>query len=122
MSKQDAIVLRGIRARGFHGVLPFERVQGQEFIVDVELIVNLRKAAKSDDVKHTIDYSAIAEIVVEQVQGEPVNLIETLAERIAKKCLAFNLVREVTVTVNKPQAPLAVEFETVAVRIKRKRK
>jgi dihydroneopterin aldolase len=122
MSKKDVISLTGIRARGFHGVLDFEREQGQEFVVDVALSIDLSRAGRKDDLAATVNYAEVAELVVKEIQGSPLNLIEALAERIARQCLNFSKVTQVSVTVHKPQAPIAVPFEDVAVTVVRKRK
>lgn len=111
----DRITLTGLRARGRHGVYDFERVDGQEFGVDVVLELDLRPAALSDDVADTVHYGELAERLVEIVGGEPVNLIETLAARLADACLADERVAAATVTVHKPHAPIAHEFADVSV-------
>lgn len=118
----DLIFLRGIRGYGFHGVLAAERQAGQEFIVDIELELPLNAAAESDALSSTVDYSEIASSVYSVITGEPFDLIETLAERIAGVCLANPSVDVVTVTVNKPGAPITVPFENVGVRIRRERR
>src|SRR5688572_4883894 len=115
----DRILLTGLRARGRHGVYDFERAQGQDFVVDVELELDLSAAAASDDVADTVHYGELAEQLVAIVTGEPVNLIETLAARLADACLADPRVVAVTVTVHKPQAPIPHEFGDVAVRLRR---
>lgn len=117
----DRITLSGLRARGRHGVYDFERERGQDFVVDAVLEVDLAPAARSDDVADTIHYGELAERLVGVVGGEPVNLIETLAERLAGVCLADERVRAATVTVHKPQAPIPHEFADVAVTITRRR-
>lgn len=117
----DLIRLRGIRARGFHGVLPHEREHGQPFVVDVALEVDLAAAAGSDDLMDTIDYAGLSERLVDVVHGEPVNLIETLAERLAAVCLSDARVQAVTVEVHKPEAPVAVPIEDISVSIRRPR-
>ncbi|MDH3959536.1 MAG: dihydroneopterin aldolase, partial [Actinomycetota bacterium] len=105
----DRIALRGVRARGFHGVFDSERAEGQEFVVDVDLgVVSVAKAAMTDELAHTVDYGAVAQEVVSAVEGPPMNLIEKLAVLIAERCLAFDHVRAVRVTVHKPQAPIPV--------------
>lgn len=115
----DRIAVYGITARGFHGVLPEERRDGQPFIVDVELGVDLLPAAASDDLTQTVDYAQVTGDVVKILEGEPVNLIETLAERIAQSALKNDLVQWARVTVHKPQAPIAATFSDVAVTIER---
>lgn len=118
----DRITLRGVRARGFHGVFDSERAEGQEFVVDVDLgVVSVAKAAMSDELAHTVDYGAVAQEVVSAVEGPPMNLIEKLAVLIAERCLAFDHVRAVRVTVHKPQAPIPVPFDDVAVTVTRAR-
>ncbi|HEX5541105.1 MAG TPA: dihydroneopterin aldolase [Micromonospora sp.] len=118
---RDLIVLTGLRARGRHGVYDFERAQGQDFVVDVTLELDLGPAARSDDVQDTVHYGDLAEQLVAIVTGEPVNLIETLAERLATACLADDRVAAATVTVHKPQAPIPHDFADVAVTIHRRR-
>ena len=115
----DRIALTGLRVRGFHGVLPEEREQGQLFVVDVVLELDLRPAAASDDVADTVDYGALATRLGAVVAGEPVDLIETLAERLAGVCLADRRVHRVEVTVHKPDAPIALSFEDVRVTVVR---
>lgn len=117
----DRISVSGIVARGFHGVLEQERREGQTFLVDVSLGVDTRAAAASDDLALTVDYSAVAGHVVGLIEGQPVDLVETLAQRIADACLAFDLVTAVEVTVHKPEAPVGVEFGDVTVTIVRRR-
>jgi 7,8-dihydroneopterin aldolase/epimerase/oxygenase len=115
----DRIELLGLRARGFHGVLEHERRDGQVFVVDVGLDVDTTAAAASDDLADTVDYGALAEHVAAVVTGEPVDLIETLAQRIADVCLQDARVRAVDVAVHKPSAPVTVPVEDVVVRIRR---
>lgn len=118
----DRISLTGVRARGFHGVFDEERRDGQEFRVDVVLgVLSMSKAARTDELGHTVDYGGVARAVVDVVEGPPVNLIETLAVAIADRCLAFDYVRAVKVTVHKPQAPIPVPFDDVSVSITRAR-
>ena len=94
----DRISLTGLRARGRHGVYEFERAQGQDFVVDVLLEVDLAPAAASDDVADTVHYGELAERLVKIVAGDPVNLIETLADRLAAACLADTRVAAATAT------------------------
>jgi 7,8-dihydroneopterin aldolase/epimerase/oxygenase len=115
------ITLTGLRVRGHHGVYDFERSQGQEFIVDVELELDLDRAAQTDDLADTVDYGRLADELVRIVGGQPVNLIETLADRLASACLADPLVLAATVTVHKPQAPIGHQFADVAVALRRAR-
>ena len=116
---RDRIELRGLRVRGHHGVLPEERRDGQDFVVDAALSLDLRAAAASDDVRDTVHYGELAERLAAVVAGEPVDLLETLAERLAQVCLADPRVRSVEVTVHKPQAPVPVPFDDVSVTVVR---
>jgi 7,8-dihydroneopterin aldolase/epimerase/oxygenase len=118
----DRIELRGLRARGRHGVLAAERELGQEFVVDVVLGLDIRPAAAGDDLSRTVDYGTLASRLVGVVEGDPVDLIETLAERLAGVCLSDPKVEEVEVTVHKPSAPIPHPFADVAVSIHRTRR
>lgn len=122
MDFADEIVLTGVRAFGRHGVYEHERREGQEFVVDVTLYLSTARAAASDDVAQTVHYGEVAQRVVEIVGGEPLNLIETLASRIADDLLTRDPVRMVAVTVHKPHAPIPVPFGDVAVTIRRARR
>jgi dihydroneopterin aldolase len=117
----DTITLTGLRARGWHGVYDLERTQGQEFVVDAVLELDLSAAAGSDQLADTVDYGALAERLVEVVTGPPVQLIETLAGRLVEACLADPRVAAATVTVHKPKAPIDHEFADVAVTQRRSR-
>ncbi|HEU0042662.1 MAG TPA: dihydroneopterin aldolase [Jiangellaceae bacterium] len=117
----DRIELRGLTARGHHGWFSFERENGQQFRVDIALFVDTRAAAASDDLADTVNYGTLAERVVGLMSGEPVKLVETLAQRIADLCLEDARVEEVEVTVHKPEAPVTVPFGDVTVTIRRAR-
>ena len=117
----DRLALRGLRAVGRHGILEAERRDGQEFVVDVELGLDTRAAARGDDLAATVHYGELAERLHAAVATDPVDLIETLAQRLADVCLAEPRVAEVRVTVHKPSAPIAVPFDDVSVTITRSR-
>lgn len=117
----DQIVLKGISARGHHGVLDFEKRDGQVFVVDVTMDVDLAPAGSSDDLADTVNYAEVAADVVALVEGEPLDLIEALAARIADRVLARPLVEAVEVTVHKPEAPVGVPFTDVQVVVSRER-
>jgi 7,8-dihydroneopterin aldolase/epimerase/oxygenase len=117
----DEITLTGVRAVGHHGVYPEERRDGQEFVVDLTLHVSTAAAAASDDVTDTVHYGELAERVAAIVAGEPVNLLERLAERLADDVLSDERVSRVVVTVHKPAAPIPVPFDDVSVTIRRSR-
>lgn len=117
----DRITLTGIRATGFHGVYDHERRDGQTFVADVALELSLVRAAETDDVADTVHYGELADRVAAVLAGEPVDLLETLAARIAAVALADERVDAAEVTVHKPQAPIGVAFGDVSVTIRRER-
>lgn len=117
----DRITLRRVGAHGRHGVFDHERADGQQFFVDATLTLDLRPAGGSDRLEDTVDYGSLASAIVAEIEGEPVNLIETLAERIAALCLRDDRVREVEVTVHKPMAPVGVPVDDIAVTVSRSR-
>jgi dihydroneopterin aldolase len=117
----DRISLLGLRAFGRHGVLPSERQEGQEFVIDAILTLDLRPASGSDDLSQTVSYAVLARRLTEIVSGEPLQLIETLAERLASACLADERVEQAEVTVHKPGAPIGLPFSDVTVTVVRGR-
>ena len=117
----DRITLTGLRVHANHGVFDFERAAGQEFVIDVSVAVDLAAAASGDDLGRTVHYGELAEAVVAAVERDPVDLIETVAERVAGVALGWAAVDEVEVTVHKPQAPISVPFADVSVTIVRGR-
>jgi 7,8-dihydroneopterin aldolase/epimerase/oxygenase len=117
----DRLVLSGIRAVGRHGVLERERREGQEFVVDAVLGIDTRRAGRADDLSLTVDYGLLSQQLVDAVGSKPVDLIETLAQRLADVCLAQPLVEWVDLTVHKPQAPIEVPFDDVTLTIHRRR-
>ena len=121
MSAADRIHLRGLRAFGRHGALPHERAIGQEFVVDAVLWLDTRQAAAADDLSLTVDYGALSSRLAEIISGDPVALIETLAERLAAECLMDQRVSQVEIVVHKPHAPVSVRLDDVCVLITRSR-
>ncbi len=116
----DSIKIKGIAAIGFHGVYTEERVKGQKFVVDVKLSLPLQGI--KDDLSKTVNYADVAHLVVRHITGEPVNLIETVAESIADEILKdCPLVNKVQVKMHKPEAPINVEFADVVVEIEKER-
>jgi 7,8-dihydroneopterin aldolase/epimerase/oxygenase len=115
----DRISIVGIAAVGQHGVFDYEKANGQEFIVDVDLELSVLDAAQSDDLAMTVDYGVVAQQVHECITGPSVDLIETLAENIATACLTHKRVSAVDVAVHKPSAPIPVPFTDVVLRIRR---
>lgn len=117
----DVIEIRGIEGYGHHGVLPHERANGQPFVVDLHVCTDFAAATSADDLTKTIDYSVLANEVVDIIQGEPCDLIETVAVAIANQMLTHQRVARVTVTVHKPQAPVGVPVADVSVTVERAR-
>ena len=117
----DRITLRGLRVRGHHGVFEHERREGQPFVIDLTLGVRTRRAAASDDLRDTVDYGSLVAGVKAAVETDPVDLIETLAQRISDVCLAGDRVDWARVTVHKPDAPIDATFTDVALTITRRR-
>lgn len=109
------IELKEVTGFGYHGLLEQERRNGQEFSVDATLLI--KSPAVNDNIENTVNYAQVAQIIHEFITGEPVDLIETLADNIADKLFSLNLVSAVEVTVNKPQAPIEVPFGNVSVTV-----
>lgn len=121
VDRPDQITLTGLRVHAHHGVYESERLTGQDFVIDVTLHLDTSRAAKSDDISDTVHYGKLADALVQLVSGSEVNLLETLAERIAAACLEDLRVMSVDVTVHKPQAPIPYSFTDVSVTIARRR-
>ncbi|MBI2518224.1 MAG: dihydroneopterin aldolase [Opitutae bacterium] len=122
MNQPDKLVLTDLTFNACHGVLPVEKRRRQEFRVNVELEVDLRRAGRTDDLAHAIDYCAVQSVVGEVVEGAHRYLIEALAEDIAQRLLArFARARAVSVEVVKPEPPVTFKFAGVSVRIRRTR-
>jgi dihydroneopterin aldolase len=120
-SAADRLAVRGIEGIGHHGVLDFERRDGQLFVVDLVLALDTRAAARSDDLQDTVDYGNLVTKVKNGIESDPVDLIETLASRLAGICLEDRRVRAVEVTVHKPDAPIEATFADVSLTITRTR-
>jgi 7,8-dihydroneopterin aldolase/epimerase/oxygenase len=117
----DRITVRGITAHAHHGVYDWEREKGQTFRVDAVLELDTAPAAAGDDLDKTVNYAELAQRLHAVLTGEPVNLLETLAQRLADVCLADPLVDAVEITVHKPEADLGVPKDDVTVAIRRER-
>lgn len=117
----DRIALQGMEFFGHHGIWPREKRDGQRFLVDVELGLNLTAAAAADSLGDTVDYAVLFTEVSRIVEGPPRRLIETLAEAIARRILYLWPVAWVTVRVHKPDAPLPGPFGGVRVEVTRVR-
>ncbi len=117
----DELAVTGIECFGHHGVFEFERREGQTFLVDLVLGIDTAPAAGSDDLRDTVDYGSLVAQVLAAVEKDPVDLIETLAQRIAGVCLLDDRVEWARVTVHKPDAPIEATFADVTLTITRKR-
>jgi dihydroneopterin aldolase len=116
----DQINITGIKAFGYHGVLPHEAIEGQEFIVDLLINLDLQTASRSDELTDTVNYADLAQIVHENIVGERVQLIERLAGRIADEIKAtYRQILSISVTVHKPHAPVTLDFTDISVTISR---
>ena len=118
---QDELTIAGIECFGHHGVFDFERRDGQVFLIDLTLGLDTAPAARSDDLQDTVDYGSLVAAVKAAVEHDPVDLIETLAARIAAICLRDDRVEWSRVTVHKPDAPIDATYSDVALTITRKR-
>lgn len=117
----DRLAVLGIEAFGHHGVFEHERRDGQVFVVDLALFLDTRPAARSDDLQDTVDYGTLVAKVKHALESDPVDLVETLAERVAALCLEDPRVQSAQVTLHKPHAPIASTFADVTLTITRTR-
>ncbi|WP_421083625.1 dihydroneopterin aldolase [Rothia nasimurium] len=120
-ARADRITLTGVGSVGYHGVLESEKQTGQPFFVDVTMFTDFTRAAETDNVAHTVNYAEVAEVIREIITGESLDLIETLAERIAAAILSRFPLLAVELTVHKPKAPIEVTFADVSVTIFREK-
>jgi dihydroneopterin aldolase len=113
----DRIELMGMVFSGRHGVRPAEREQPQEFSVDVKLDTDLVEAGRTDRVEDTVDYRIVYAIAKEVIGGESVQLIETLAQRIAERVLDLKKVVAVSVRITKrPESMRPIDAASVKIR------
>ncbi len=118
----DRIELRGLTIRGNHGVFDYERRDGQDFVIDITVWLDLQAAAASDDLADTVDYGGLAQRAADIVAGPPRQLIETVAAEIADDVMRDERIHAVEVVVHKPAAPIPLEFTDVAVVARRSRR
>lgn len=116
------MTLKGMRFFGYHGVFPEENRLGQQFFVDLELLMDMKQAARTDELEYALDYSAVHAFVKQIVEGTPFKLLEALTDHIASRVLEhYTIVNEVTVRVTKPHPPFEVYFDGVTIEMNRKR-
>jgi dihydroneopterin aldolase len=117
----DELSVTGIECFAHHGVFDFERREGQVFVVDLVLGIDTRPAAASDDLTDTVNYGTLVADVKAAVERDPVDLIETVAQRITEVCLLDTRVEWARVTLHKPDAPIDATYSDVALTITRTR-
>ena len=117
----DAITIRGLRVFAYHGVNPEEKEKGQPFELDITLHTDLSKPGQSDDLSDTVSYAKVTKLAVATMLCEKNDLLERAATRVADAILDAYPVESVTVLLKKPRAPIAADFEFVAVEITRTR-
>jgi 7,8-dihydroneopterin aldolase/epimerase/oxygenase len=118
----DKIYVNQMEFYGYHGVFPEENTLGQRFMVDLMVLVNLKKAGETDELEHSVNYGELFQVCKEIVEGKPYKLVEAVAEKIAEIVLRqFTLVSEVTIKVIKPDPPIPGHYRSVAVEITRRR-
>jgi len=124
---KQKIKLTGLRVFAYHGVFDFERQNGQDFYIDCSVWIDGTKAALNDDLAKTVNYADLAKALVENAKSEPVDLLETLAQRLLDMVMnlgggdATGMIQKAKVTVHKPNAPIVYDFEDVSVSVKAKR-
>jgi 7,8-dihydroneopterin aldolase/epimerase/oxygenase len=122
VSALDKIYVNQMEFYGYHGVFPEETRLGQRFVVDLMVLIDLKKAGKSDQLEHSVNYGELYQVCKEIVEGKPFKLVEAVGERIAETVLKqFSLVSEVTIKVIKPDPPIPGHYRSVAVEITRGR-
>nr|WP_218888517.1 dihydroneopterin aldolase [Saccharopolyspora hordei] len=114
--------MTGLKVRGHHGVFDHEKRDGQDFLVDITVWIDLGEAATSDDLAKTLHYGELAERAAAIVAGPPKDLIEAVAGEIADDVMTDERVHAAEVTIHKPNAPIPLEFADVAVTIRRSRR
>ena len=117
----DTVMIRGLRVYAYHGVKEEEKRKGQPFVLDIDVCADLQAACQSDNVDDTLNYSSVTKCAVRTMLAEKNDLIERAAQRVADAILEEFPVEEVTVTLKKPRAPVAADFDYMAVRITRRR-
>ena len=118
----DRITLTGLRVYGHHGVLEHERRDGQDFLIDLVVWLDLDRAADTDELSDTLDYGELARRVAEIVGGEPCDLIEAVAGRVVDAVMTDSRLHAAEVTIHKPSAPIPLDFADVAVTVRRSRR
>ncbi len=116
----DKIIIEGLSCFGRHGVLSEENRLGQNFIISCELYCDFERAAKEDSIENAVNYADVARFITDFTQNNVFSLIETLASRLACELLKKYNINKVRLRVDKPSAPIALPFKTVAAEVTRK--
>lgn len=112
----EKIIIKGLKIKAFHGVNPQEKIDGQNFILDITAELDVKKAQLSDNVDHTVSYSDIIKTAIAVFTEKSYNLIETAANKVGMEIMrTYPKLRSVTVLLKKPEAPIKADFEYVAV-------
>lgn len=118
----DKILIRDLKIFAYHGVNPEEKRDGQNFVFDIDLSVNITKACHSDDVNDTVSYAKVVKTVIRTVTEKKYDLLEKVAQVTADAILAeYPEVFSVDITLKKPEAPVKADFGWVGVKISRER-
>ncbi len=118
----DKIIINGLEVYAYHGVNPEEKTDGQNFIINAELFVDLSAPCETDELNDTVNYSKVIKLITRIMTSEKYNLIEHAAQKTADGLLAeFDRIKKVKLTLKKPDAPIKADFNFVAVEIERER-
>lgn len=118
----DKIIIKDLKLYAYHGVNPEEKVEGQNFIIDIICKIDLKKPCQTDDVNDTVSYAQVIKLVKKVFTAEKYDLLEKVAQVVADAILdSFEQIKKVEITLKKPEAPIKAEFGYVAVEIERER-
>ena len=112
----DKIRIENLELYAYHGVFPEENEEGQLFVVSADIYVDTLQAAREDDLSRSVDYGAVCHFIKQWMDTHTVQLIETVADILAKELLlAYPLIQKIVLEVKKPDAPIGLPFEYVSV-------
>ncbi|MDO4540102.1 MAG: dihydroneopterin aldolase [Syntrophomonadaceae bacterium] len=118
----DRLFIENLKVYGNHGVLPEETKLGQMFIISVDMFTDISQACRTDELTAAVDYGEVAQFIIEFVESRTFLLLETLADRLANGILvAFPRLEQVTLKIDKPQAPIRLHFDNVGIEVTRQR-
>ena len=117
----DMIRIDNLKIMAHHGVLKEEKIHGQDFFLSAKLYVDARKAGRTDNLAHALDYADVSHFLKERFTRQSFNLIEAACEDCCEALLLhYDMLQEVELTVSKPHAPIGLSFENVSVTMTRK--